>query len=372
MLKRCVGITKESIDVLKEYYKKDFDFIALDYQKFQRSFCLKCGAVNNGLIKICDCKSKNHKTFKNYSNHNKEYDNIYYSESKDKSFIIYNKKLLIEENELSLMEFKTKNEVIVDWQEKDHLIANYINSESEKLLKNFYLYKDVKEIHDYIKLSYSEIFELLFHQKDLIYEDLFWKYPTVTYSLIHAITIPKLEKKIKYDELLDNFKLNKKDIYLYENILDFRLSYNETINSLNEFERLDGYSKELWETFKNKLRNEKFYLYKIVNIFESIKKIDDKYLNYLKDYLFDRNNFDINDFVKDIKFLIDNKYEINRENLKIKNLNILKNKHYLIEKYNYPENKINIFAENFADNPIKYIELLKDKRNITKKQLDNI
>ena len=65
------------------------------------------------------------------------------------------------------------------------------------------------------------------------------------------------------------------------------------------------------------------------------------------------------------------KIPITKENLKLKNMNYFLNKERLSSTYRIPEDKAECFVDLFEKDPLKAIELLENRRKMTKKQLDS-
>ena len=77
------------------------------------------------------------------------------------------------------------------------------------------------------------------------------------------------------------------------------------------------------------------------------------------------------EFLKDVKTLKDLGIKVCEENLKVKNMNYYLNKFRLGETYKLPEDKIEYFIDWFETNPLKAVQLIENRRKVTKKQLDD-
>lgn len=75
-------------------------------------------------------------------------------------------------------------------------------------------------------------------------------------------------------------------------------------------------------------------------------------------------------FIRDVETLRQLKIVVNEDNLKVKNMNYYLNKYRLAETYKLPEDKIECFIDWFEKNPLKAIQLVENRRKMTKKQLD--
>ena len=107
---------------------------------------------------------------------------------------------------------------------------------------------------------------------------------------------------------------------------------------------------------------------------EILKKFDMDWLKYFNFYIKENifsvdssRNFLLN-FIKDAIALNELGIEVNENNLKQKNINVSLSRSHLLKETNIPEEKVDLFYKHFEESPIKALQLLKDRRQITKKQ----
>lgn len=98
----------------------------------------------------------------------------------------------------------------------------------------------------------------------------------------------------------------------------------------------------------------------------------DFFEDYFKENIMNKKELIIESFISQIKFMLDNKIKISKDNLKLKNINFYINKNKLAEVYKIPETKVNFFLDMFEVSPIKALQLIKDRKKLTKKQIDEI
>lgn len=121
--------------------------------------------------------------------------------------------------------------------------------------------------------------------------------------------------------------------------------------------------------------NEVEMVYKVAGSYKKETALVDKNVfillpNFLKENLLIYGENTIDSYIERIKFLKDNKYEINEENMKTKKFRTLLNYNELAEKHNYPEEKVDCFLDLIDVNPLKALAYIRDRRKLTKAQAE--
>lgn len=172
-----------------------------------------------------------------------------------------------------------------------------------------------------------------------------------------------------YYEKLQDYKKSKcigytiVERYIKNGMLDLSIALN-LIKNLNEI-----YSK------KPDFRNAPYEFRYRRNPEMFRKKFSDEDLDLLPVYI--HENISLKsadrlpyDFIEDVITLRELKIPVTAENLKVKNLNYYLNKNRLAEVYKLPADKVECFIDWFEKNPLKAIQLVENRRKLTKKQLD--
>ena len=89
---------------------------------------------------------------------------------------------------------------------------------------------------------------------------------------------------------------------------------------------------------------------------------------YLKENIANRKTTIFLGFIEQIKTMVDHKIPIVANNFKIKTYNFLINQSCLAETYRLPQEKVDLFLDMFEVNPIKAMELIANRRKLTKKE----
>lgn len=191
-----------------------------------------------------------------------------------------------------------------------------------------------------------------------------------------------------YDRFLEN--LNKKTYgiegLLKHNIMNHTLCmknaksiYEKFISLYNEdkddrLAQIFGYN---WKYYKS---TRQIYYYSSLTEEDRIDLwsfFDKSYLEFFEVYFKENifrtrlKEFMVEDFVETIKTMIDLKMSIKEENFKLKTYNYYLNKHKFADHYKLPANKVNLFLDMFEVNPLEALELVKDRKKMTKQQLDD-
>lgn len=373
---------------------KPIDFMLFEFGTIKRSFC-KCGYVS-GNLNFTSCpkcnntngitiKLKNSKIQNLITKHFVENDGstIYLKENRINIGVIsdelvlkdYGDEIIYEVNNFSINCYSKTNAYL--WQD-----TNFFKEYN----KNGWDYKDYKYYGD--ANNVEEFFKYIecYHEFPNIIKDIS-KYPNLI--------------KFMIDNTLKNYNLSVKDAKLFKsikNIEDYILTnicskkellpfidklFNNDMFFYRNYFSFDNYN--FFENYNNLLTNEvkdsidyaiihgDFKVRTINEIIDTVYNFHDKekeilFSNYLKDNYIIYGNTILNCFAEDLEFLIKNKEKVCTENLERRNLNILKNKYFMIEKAGYNEKKFNLFMDYFAENPLDSLKYL-DSRRAPNKQM---
>ena len=129
-----------------------------------------------------------------------------------------------------------------------------------------------------------------------------------------------------------------------------------------------------WEFYKPTGRYLSTDEKKRINLWEFFDK---KYVKYFEIYFkenihrIENKSLLVNEFISTIKNMIDLKIPIKEENFKLKTYNFFLNKHKFSEHYKLPNDKVDLFLDLFDINPMEALELVKNRRKLSKKELDD-
>lgn len=186
--------------------------------------------------------------------------------------------------------------------------------------------------------------------------------------------------KYTFSEFLDeqskNYSKVKGHIWntLYHHLLSGAINLSEFCNILNDYNYLFDYDEKTYRThrnmtnwfdWENPLRNQ--------NTFCDFWKKDyiKLFPTYLKENLYGKETPRlIARFVEDLYQMEKASIPIEEESLKLKNFNYNLNERNLSTYLGIAPEKIEVFLDTFDRNPLASVSLLKDRRKLTKKQMD--
>lgn len=402
----------EGWDVLKEFYKEDINIVSGCFEdKFERTFCKNCGTFAED-IEFCKC-GNNH--YKRISENVSDFYFTHTKSSNDFTLNITQLIITIEDRTKLSASIKTTKILEIIKDKLNYYNPDFLSYLNENNLKDYDNYKNL-EIYDKILYSHyakylcnigedfiKKMFLITYHQ-DLIDDYRFWQYPNITSFLLEKNDLYKNKEKISYKNLLLKYNLLEYEEYfelLDNSKISLKQDENNSISQIKTLESLTGLEQECWFFLKHQVENKILSLenaysiildyheavlgvptpnrYSFYNSKETkIKEIHLVYENYFKYFIYFLRYY-INDvsyyscfntFLKKIDFLKEKGIDVNENTLKPKYINALKHTDYLKFNLKYPEEKIDMFSKYFSDNPLETLSLLKDRRKLTKKQLE--
>lgn len=176
----------------------------------------------------------------------------------------------------------------------------------------------------------------------------------------------------------DSYPLYKKiQMHKKDNTRGYKIVEKFILNGMVDLDDSCQLIKNIDELFKdNPTFDEYSYEFRRSGLAASFKTdFDEETLSlidfYIKENITLKNsNTIVFDFLKDVKTLRELKIKVCEENLKVKNMNYYLNKFRLAETYKLPPDKIECFIDWFEKNPLKAVQLIENRRKVTKKQLD--
>lgn len=417
----------KSWDSLDKFYNEEINGINFENsENFARTFC-RCGKVFGEIRKTCSCGRTDFKEIKNNCyghSYNKLLKRI-----ENSNYIINVERLVLEIHERETLDFSVTNGEALHL--KNLRIINYdktlIQYISENDIKDYKHYSELKDFFplksNRYSLDGSSLVELLMFINSYpnLYEDnMIWQYKNLFKRLVKSLRVEEGKvNKIDFMDLLqkhdiDDMKnLNILNSYASEGnyVNDYKLfkteehyrfsSVKETLSDkLKELDNKYKDKESLWVFIRHYLNNgtisvsngirlidfleqlkgpastfnENNYMWERMRKEEILKKFDMDWLKYFNFYIKENifsvdssRNFLLN-FIKDAIALNELGIEVNENNLKQKNINVSLSRSHLLKETNIPEEKVDLFYKHFEESPIKALQLLKDRRQITKKQ----
>lgn len=415
-------------DVLDSFFEKEVKGIHMTLEKsFGRAFC-RCGETIASDGSIHKCPKCGNIEFEEYGSH------YYCSDvvtpairhSKDESmcptsYKIYEHRIFGDvDAKREVITFTEDNFLLYEFLEREIIetkaapLRYSVNPTGDNLEEYIKAWPHFSKIEKFLKSRYSlsvsylkDALEIFNTFEKTVEDDLYIQYPDLGLCIISHLH----EKRAKFS-FRDNLPLKS-----YLKLLDVD---DEFLNVYNEMSQSSGHwrTEGIFEKFYksgSSWRDEGVYIYKelqsqkdinsigyelIVPYIKNgvlslklglnlIKKVngvnfekndflfgeetmEDLFRTYLKENIIIKGTSTIVDnFFTDIDTLQEMKIPITKENLKLKNMNYFLNKERLSSTYRIPEDKAECFVDLFEKDPLKAIELLENRRKMTKKQLDS-
>lgn len=178
---------------------------------------------------------------------------------------------------------------------------------------------------------------------------------------------------------VDEKEIGEEDI-LYYYVENGLLSFREANNILRKFQTIYDKSLDMkgfsdswkfynpekpswWENknLKDRISFRDFLIEEHLDFFDL----------YLKENIIVKRNDFVEGFIEQIYDMIQYDIPICEENFKLKTYNYLVNTYKLAEVYKLPQERINLFLDMFETNPLEAISLIKNRRKITDKEIEN-
>lgn len=414
-------------DSLDKFYDEEVNGITFEnMENFARTFC-RCGNVFGEIRNTCSCGRTDFKKIRNncYGNsYNKLFKRI-----ENSNYIINVEKLVLEIHERKTLDFSVTNGEALHL--KNLRIINYdkelIQYIDEKDLRDYKHYNETRNFFTLQSNYYSfnggsllETLRFINCYPNLYMDNMIWQYKHLFKRLVkslkveegkvHKLDFMTLLQKHNIDEMKN---LNILNSYASESncVMGYKLfkdeesfSYYKEKKTLSQkLRELDNKYKDkesLWVFIKHYLNNGTISVsngLRLIDCLEELKSSESmfderkglwdrhkksdilkdfkldwlKYFNfYIKDNLFlvDKSRNFLLKFIKDTIALNELGLDINENSLKQKNINVSLSRGHLIKEANIPEEKIDLFYKHFEESPIKALQLLKDRRQITNKQ----
>lgn len=414
-------------DSLDKFYDEEVNGITFENREnFLRTFC-RCGNVFGEKRKTCSCGRTDFKEVYN-DNYGNAHSNVRKRiESSD--YIVNVQKLILNIHEREILNFSVTNEEALHLRNLkvvsyDKELVKYIKENDIKDYKHYSELKDFFPLKsDYYSLDGSSLVKLLMFINSYpnLYQDkMIWQYKDLFKILVNTLRVEEckihkldfmglLQKHdiddMKNINILNNYANESyyvKDYKLFEAEEHYRFSsVKETLS--NKLKKLDNKYKDkesLWAFIRHYLNNgtisvsngirlidfleqlkgpastfnEKNDMWERIRKEEILKDFDMDWLKYFNFYI-KENIFSVDSsrnfllkFIKDAIALNELGIDVNEDNLKQKNINFLLSRSHLLKETNIPEEKIDLFYKHFEESPIKALQLLKDRRQITNKQ----
>ncbi len=414
MLKKYV--VANNLNLMDKYYKNDGFKIKI--RNFERTYC-KCGEVYGSKITKCNCGNHNFVDlgeFRSYRSFNQSgFKRFEISPSPDpfEVYRVYLNVALISDKEISLVEDSELYLKLSKESAEIKTVHGYYGSydiwDGIKSIKKdylyYYLYKNVFESLPENKQSVKNFVYLvngINKYPKLFTKDTVKRFPTFCLKLISDNSYFKVMESHKtFEEIMDYYGIDKRFYNYVDEIFSMPRYYYRSSNKGNKlfsnfYKLSDEYKDIIFTAFEQNTisssnietmserilnieslspANEVEMVYKVAGSYKKetalVNKNDFILLpNFLKENLLIYGENTIDSYIERIKFLKDNKYEINEENMKTKKFRTILNYNELAEKHNYPEEKVDCFLDLIDVNPLKALAYIRDRRKLTKAQAE--